>query len=300
MTNQRKAYLCAIPAVLLWSTVASAFKITLRELDVFQMLCVASVVSAAALFLIAVFQRKVPLILRQTRRDLLRSAGMGFLNPFLYYTILFKAYDLLPAQQALPLNYTWPIVLTLLSAPLLKQRLQPRALVALCISFCGVVVIASKGNLSTFGFSDPAGCLLALASAVIWALFWIGALRDRRDPVIRLFMNFVFGSAFALVALIILSSAPPLSVATLAGAAYIGLFEMGVTFVLWLNALRLSEKSARVGNIAYLAPFLSLVFIHVIVGEHIHPSSVVGLTLIVAGILVQTTSHRRNTNRSHA
>ena len=34
----------------------------------------------------------------------------GFLNPFLYYIILFKAYSLLPAQEALSLNYTWPLV----------------------------------------------------------------------------------------------------------------------------------------------------------------------------------------------
>ncbi len=289
MTNQQKAYLCAVPAVLLWSTVASAFKVTLRELDVLQMLCIASVVSASVLFVIALVQRKAALVFRQTRRDLLRSAGMGFLNPFLYYVVLFKAYDLLPAQQALPLNYTWPIVLTLLSAPLLKQRIKPRGFAALCISFCGVTVIASKGNLSAFALSDPAGYLLALASAVVWALSWIATLRDRRDPIIRLLTNFVFGSCFATAALLLFSTIPPLSVTAAAGAAYIGLFEMGVTFVLWLHALRLSEQNARVSNLAYLAPFLSLLFIHVIVGEHIHPSSVIGLLLIVAGILAQGT-----------
>ena len=45
MHNQRKAYLYGLVTVLLWSTVASAFKLSLRHLDVAQLLLYASGVS---------------------------------------------------------------------------------------------------------------------------------------------------------------------------------------------------------------------------------------------------------------
>jgi len=71
------------------------------------------------------------------------------------------------------------------------------------------------------------------------------------------------------------------------GVIYIGLFEMGITFVLWLNALKNAENTAKVSNLVYLSPFLSLLFVSIAVGEKILISTFVGLTLIIGGILIQ-------------
>jgi drug/metabolite transporter (DMT)-like permease len=73
----------------------------------------------------------------------------------------------------------------------------------------------------------------------------------------------------------------------LAGAAYVGCFEMGITFVCWISALRYARNTAQVSSLIFLSPFLSLVVIHFLVGEPIYPSTVVGLILIVAGIILQ-------------
>ena len=68
------------------------------------------------------------------------------------------------------------------------------------------------------------------------------------------------------------------------GGAYVGAFEMGFTFVLWLTALKLTTVTARVANLIFLAPFLSLVLIHFVLGEHVAPATFVGLVLIVGGL----------------
>ena len=73
----------------------------------------------------------------------------------------------------------------------------------------------------------------------------------------------------------------------LAAAAYIGLFEMGVTFMLWSAAMRTATRVALVGNLIFLAPFLSLVFIQLVLGERVHPATVLGLCLIVPAALYQ-------------
>ncbi|EHR78811.1 permease [Thermococcus litoralis DSM 5473] len=44
--------------------------------------------------------------------------------------------------------------------------------------------------------------------------------------------------------------------------------------------------SFRKSNLAYLVPFLSLLFIHFLVGEEIAPTTIVGLILIVGGIII--------------
>ena len=124
MENQKQAYIYAILAVLIWSTVASAFKISLRYLDFLQLLFYASIVSIIILLIILLIQNKAVLLKKYSKKDYLHSALLGFLNPFMYYVVLFKAYSLLPAQEAQPLNYTWPIMLVLLAFPLLKQKIK--------------------------------------------------------------------------------------------------------------------------------------------------------------------------------
>ena len=287
MRDQKKAYLYAIATVLLWSTVASAFKITLRYLDPLQLLFYASLASACTLALAAVIQGKGSLIFSYSKRQYLKSLLLGLLNPSLYYVILFNAYDLLPAQEAQPLNYTWAITLSLLSIPLLRQRIKPQEILAGLTCYSGVLVISTRGNVLDFRLSDPLGVMLALASTIVWALYWIYNTRDDRDAVVGLFLNFTFALPFVFILCLLFSDIRIADLNGLMGAAYVGVVEMGVAFVFWLVALRLSETTARVANLIFISPFVSLVFIHFLVGEAILPSTPIGLVLIVGGLLIQ-------------
>ncbi len=287
MTQQGRAYLYALIAVLLWSTIASAFKISLRYLEPIQLLLYAGSVSTLLLTVILVVQGKLRLIFCCTPRQYAMSLFLGLLNPFLYYLVLLQAYQLLPAQQAQPLNYTWAITLALLSVPLLGQKLRLVELGALLLSYAGVVVIATEGKPFSLHFTDGTGVALALASTIIWALYWIYNTRDKRDPVVALLVNFLCSFPFVLGYCLIFSELvwPPLP--GLLGAVYIGFFEMGACFVLWLFALRYAENTARISSLIFLSPFVSLFFIHFLVGEEILPATFAGLLLIVAGLLWQ-------------
>ncbi len=217
------------------------------------------------------------------RKENLRSAYLGLLV-ILYYTVLFSAYDRLPAQEAQALNYTWPLMLVLLSIPLLGKRPGARTVLGLSIGFIGALIVATKGNLTGLNFSDPMGVTLGLGSAVIWASYWLLNLRDKRHLVEKTFWNFLFGFAYILAVLAPSGGLAVPSVEGLAGAVYVGLFEMGLTFLLWYRAVE--GDMAFASNLAYLVPFLSLFFISVVIGERIAPSTVVGLAMIVGGILL--------------
>jgi drug/metabolite transporter (DMT)-like permease len=292
MTKQKEAYLYALVTVLLWSTAASAFKISLRYLDVLPLLFYSAIVSTVVLFCCLLFQKRVNLLRTLTRRDYFHSALLGFLNPFLYYVVLFKAYSLLPAQQAQPLNFVWPITLVLLSIPLLKQKIKPVSVLAVIIGFFGVLVISTRGDIFGFRFTSPTGVILAVGSSVIWAVFWIYNVKDKRDEAVKLFLNFAFGSVFIFLSMLICARAEIPNFKGALGAVYIGLFEMGITFLVWLRALKLSRTTAHVAKLIYLVPFLSLVVIYFVVGEKILASTIVGVVFIVGGIVLQNFSTR--------
>lgn len=287
MEKEKQAFLYAIITVLLWSTVASAFKISLRYLNYLDLLFFASFVSTLTLFIICLFQKKIHLLKTFSKDDYLRSLLLGFLSPFLYYCFLFKAYSLLPAQEAQPLNFIWPITLLLLSIPLLKQKVNIKNLLAIFISFTGVFIISTRGDILGFRLTNPLGVSLAVGSSIIWSLYWIYNVKDARDETIKLFLNFLFGFILVMVAKLLFQGIHIPPALGILGGVYVGLFEMGITFLTWLKALQLFKTTAQITNFIYLVPFFSLLVIHFVVGEKILPSSVIGLIFIVIGILLQ-------------
>lgn len=287
ISKQQRAYLYATVAVVSWSTIPTAFKLSLRHLGVLPLLFYASFVSTIFLLVYVLSTGKLALLKDFSRGDYLRSALLGFLNPFFYYAILLKAYSLLPAQQAQPLNFVWPITLVLLSIPVLKQKIKLRSILAVFISFIGVVVISTEGRVLALRFTSPTGVGLALGSTIIWSLFWIYNVRFGRDEACQLFVGFVFGTVFVLLAMLLFAQLEIPDPRGIAGAAYIGLFEMGLTFLCWLRALKLAKTTAHVVNLIYLVPFLSLVVVYFVLGEEILLATVVGLVFIIGGIILQ-------------
>ncbi len=293
MKKQRKAYLYALSTIALWSTVASACKLSLEYLRPAELVFYSALTSTIVLGGIVCWKRKIHLVKELTIADWILSCKLGFLNPFLYYLVLFKAYDLLPAQQAQPLNYTWAITLSLLSVPLLKQKLGKQQLIAILICYFGVLVISTNGNPLSLHFDNPAGVLLALLSTLFWSLYWIANTRDSRDPVVGLFMNFLCATPCVAIYVLMFEQVHIPDIRGVAGAVYLGFFEMGVAFLLWLTAMKLTESAAKIANLIFLSPFLSLVFIYFLVGEEIMPSTLAGLLFIVAGLIVQGRGAKR-------
>jgi drug/metabolite transporter (DMT)-like permease len=288
MDKTRQSYIYAGLAILFWSTVPTAFKISLAELDILTMLTIASLTSMMVLLIVVIAQNKIGLIKQSTPKELLNSAILGFINPFIYYLILLKAYQLLPAQVAQPLNMIWPIILVFLSVPILRQKIEPKSFLALFISFAGVYIISSQGKPFGVGNSNLTGVLLATGSSVFWAFYFILNVRDKRDEAIKLLLNFVCGSAYLVVAMLITGKwhVVPLFKGV-AASVYIGIFEMGITFLFWLKALQMARTTDKVSNLVYLAPFLSLIFVHFILHETVYYTTPLGLILIISGIFYQ-------------
>lgn len=293
MNNQSKAYSLALISIAFWATMGTAFKLTLNYLNPGMLLLIATFTAFIFLGLVILLKGKLVTLKQLTYKQTINSALMGLFNPFLYYLVLFEAYNRIPAQEGVALNYIWPLVLVIFSIIFLKQHITLMSLLAILISFFGTVVIAMHGNFTEIKFSNTLGVMLAIGSAFFWASFWIINMKDPREAIVKMFVNFGFGAAYILCWNVYKNNMilPPVN--GLIGALYIGIFEMGLTFVLWLTALKLSTHTARVSNLVFISPFVSLLLVSFIIGEKILLSTLIGLVIIVSGIVIQQYSQWR-------
>lgn len=285
MKQENKAIVCAGVAVLSWSTVASAFKIALSHLTSFELLLIASCTALLIFTCTLSLQKKWSLVRSLSRKQWGRFVWMGLLNPVLYYLVLFRAYDLLPAQIAQPINYTWPIVLLVLLSLFAGQPIPKKKYIGMFLSFGGVACISfGAGSLGGEPIS-VAGILLAVLTAFLWASYWIVTNRyNDVDGTVALFAGFLFGTFYLVIGAFVVG----ISIHSLSGllsGMYVGAFEIGIPFACFGYAMRKTNNPALVNQMCYLSPFLSLFFIHAVLGEQIVFSTYIGLLLIVSGIV---------------
>ncbi|MGM0984638.1 MAG: DMT family transporter [Pseudomonadota bacterium] len=284
MTGDRQAMLFGLGAVALWSTVATAFKVALGYMSPLALMWIASLVSWALMGVLVARQGLLGQALRHGWRT---AAWAGLMNPVAYYLVLFGAYDRLPGQEAMALNYTWALAMAFLAVPILGQRLTRIDVLAGLIAYAGVWVIATRGAVFDVAFADPLGVGLALASTLLWALYWLLNARDHRPPLVAQWQNFSVGVP---VLTVLLLAGPGLSWhgwTALGAGIYVGLFEMGIAFVLWQLAVHRVSRTAKVSNLIFLSPPVSLLLLFLVVGEPILPSTLVGLVLILGGLGLQ-------------
>ncbi|MDV6317568.1 DMT family transporter [Chromohalobacter sp. HP20-39] len=284
MTGDRRAIACGLVAVGLWSTVATAFKLALETMRPVELIWLAVLVSWALIGGLVIAQGHAREALTHGWRTALWA---GLMNPVAYYLVLFAAYDRLPGQEAMALNYTWALTMALLAVPLLKQRLTLMDIVAGLVAYAGVWTIATRGDVWQIAFADGLGVALALVSTLIWALYWLFNARDARAPLVAQWQNFSVGIP---VLTAIVWFGPGFEWhgwLSLGAGIYVGLFEMGIAFVFWQLAVHQVSRTAKVANLIFLSPPISLFLLHWVVGEPILISTLVGLVLILAGLALQ-------------
>lgn len=285
-----RAYVYAGLTLAMWATVATAFKLTLAVATVIQTLWVSTLVSCMALISICAVQGQICELVPSLRRSLKVTVAAAVLNPVAYYLILFEAYDRLPAQLAQPINITWTIVLALMAGLILKQPVRWVDYVAALIGFLGVLIIVSQGDLNFVSSADWWGVFLAVGSTVIWAGYWTLNVVDQREPLVGMTLNFLL--AMPLIGVLWWLEGggwPPVD--GWLGGAYIGLFEMSLAFYCWSLALKATDNTAKISNLIFLSPFISLQLIGWILGESIHVTTYLGLIVILSGIIWQQRWH---------
>ena len=292
LLHKRREYIYAIGAVFCWSTAATAFKIALELVDIYQLLFIATGFASLILIALGLFKFGAVELLECFHRHWKLTLLAGLINPVVYYNLLFQAYDMLPAQVALSINYSWSIVLTLMSGVVLRQKVYKVDYLVAGASYFAVVIIATQGDLKSLYGSNMIGVVIALLSTFAWAFYWILTIKDPRESLKGLCLNFIVALPLTGVTCYVFSDFE-FSFEGFLAASYVGTIEMALGFLLWSSALKLSTSTSRISNLMFLSPFISLVFIRLILEENIKISTFFGLAVIIVGLLVQQRAHSR-------
>jgi len=155
----------------------------LTDLNNLQVLFFTNLFAFLSLFVIVLFQKKKAIIQAYTKKDYLTFAWMGLLAVYLYTFFFYGVLQLLPAQEALIINYLWPIMVMVFAVLILKEQITSRKILGIICSFLGVAIVITKGNFFALQFGNALGILSAIAGAVVFSLFSVLGKKQNYDKL---------------------------------------------------------------------------------------------------------------------
>lgn len=287
MTNRQKSYFYIILVILSWASGPVVVKLLTKNFNSLQANFFVALFATFGLFLTILFQNRLSLLRGYSKKDFGTMARMGFLGCFLYPVFLFGAFWFAPAQEAFTINYLWPIFVVIFAIPILKEKFSFRKVFGVLFGFVGVYVVISGGEILTPSFNYLRGDILAGLAACSWGLFSVLGKKLPYEKFSSMLIYYCFGFIFVAIAVLFFSHIPIPSKNDLMLLAYLGAWINGMAYVFWFKALEYGD-TAKMANFVFLVPFVSLIFIYLIIGEKILWSSAIGLIIIVMGILVQS------------
>jgi drug/metabolite transporter (DMT)-like permease len=220
-------------------------------------------------------------------KDYAIMAGLGFIGLFLYSGLYYYGLTQLSSQEACIVNYLWPMMLVLFSTIILKEKLTVVKAVAMISSFIGVVIL-SVGS----GSSGNGNVMLGIGSCVIaaacYGLFSVLNKKANYDQNIAMMVMWLIVAVCSAVFGLAIEDWKPVVGVQWLGMLWMGVVVNAIAYLIWALALNADKNSARIANLAYLTPFLSLIISAVVLKEQIQGRALIAFVFIIGGILLQT------------
>jgi len=231
-------------------------------------------------------QRNLRILREYTFKDIIIQVGLGVLGLSLYTALYNFGIERLSAQNANIINYLWPLMIILFSIPILKEKLTLRKTIAVLLSFFGLIIVATGGNLSGIEMGNFPGVFACVGAAVCFGLFSVLNKKTNYNQFVGMMIFFGITAALSGVGFLLVGDVQPLTLTQVGGLVWLGLAGNAISYLTWALALK-DGDTAKISNLAYTIPFLTIILSAVMLGENIYIYSVVGLLLIVSGILIQ-------------
>ncbi len=282
-----KNYVYAFLTVFIWATMAAVVKLLLSDIPNLQTLSVSSVFAFLFLFIINIKTKKIKEIRKYSAKDYTIMAGLGFLGLFMYSALYYYGLKQLTSQEACILNYLWPIMLVVFSSIILKEKLTLIKWVAMICSFLGIIILSTGSGSSASGntYSGIASCIIA---AACYGLFSVLNKKADYDQNIAMMIIWLVVTICSAILGVFTETWIPIEGTQWLGIIWLGVVIDAVAYLLWALALKGSDNTAEIANLAYLVPFLSLIVSAVLLGEKIKIRAVIALIFIVGGISLQS------------
>lgn len=289
----KKEYIYTFVSIFLWSTTATVTKLLLGNLNSMQILLVGSLFAFIFLFIVNLIKGNFKDIKQYKLKDYLQIFIIGILGTFLYNLFLYLGIDTLEASQAFIINYLWPIMTVVFACIILKEKMTLRKVIAIILSFTGVIIVTAKGDLLNIEKNSIIGAIYCVLAAVSYGLFSVLNKQKGYDKFLSMMLYYLSSFIISLIYIVFSKNAISLQLNEILGLTWIGLFTSATAFTSWALALEKGD-TAKISNLAYITPFLSLIWTALILKESFNIYSVLGLVVIVLGIFIQMKDKKEN------
>ncbi|MFZ5884688.1 MAG: DMT family transporter [Chloroflexota bacterium] len=280
-------YLEALFAVVVWGASFIATKVALQ--DVSPVTVVWLRFSMGVLILGAAVAMRGEFALPR-RSEWAYFALLGFLGITFHQWLQSNGLQTSEAGTTAWIVATTPVFMAMLGRFILKERLDWLKTLGIFLAFAGVLLVVSKGNLSSVSvgrFGAP-GDKLILVSAVNWAVFSVLSRRGLKAYPAGLMMFYVMTLGWLFTSLLFFAGGNIAEVSGLTfngwlGIAFLGVFCSGLAYIAWYDALQ-ALSAAQTGVFLYIEPLVAVVVAFFVLGEPVTLVSLLGGGVILFGV----------------
>ncbi len=290
-----KSYIYAGITVLIWSTLATVAKIVLYDIPNFEALAFSGFSAFLFLLIINIINGSIKEMKKYKAKDYLIMTGLGFLGLFMYNALYYYGIFVLSSQEACILNYLWPMMIVVFACVILKEKITAKKITALIMSFAGIVVL-SLGSASA-SENKLFGIIACIAAAVCYGLFSVLNKKHNLNQSITMMWFWLIVAICSLFAGLLFEKWQEISGVQFIGIAWLGIVVNAIAYLLWAIALKNADDSAKIANLAYLVPFLSIIISAVVLKEQMSINTVIAAALIVGGIILQAVNIKKPAER---
>jgi drug/metabolite transporter (DMT)-like permease len=237
-------------------------------------------------FALPELRKKWPLL---SFRDWKIIAALGFTGGGVHLGLQWLGLHYTSATSGILYLSTTPVFIMLMSMPL-GERVGARQWIGVLVSFCGVFLIATRGEPAKLSFNI--GDLMALASMMMWAGYTV-LLRLRRDPldtVEILAMVCLFGLLFMAPWLsweLVFNPRLELSAGGYLAVLYSAIGSFLLAYTGWGYVVK-RMGAVRAGVTMHLMPAFGVILSALFLAEYPRWFHVAGIALVLAGVALSS------------
>lgn len=294
--SNRLAYAMLASSVVLWGGSSVVGKFVGRALPPFTVGGIRIGLAAAVMLYFVMRQQGFSL---PQRRDWPMVIALGLLGIFGCNALFHLAIQYTTATNTALIAAWAPLVITLLSAVLLKEKLTKWQAAGFVISFLGVVTVITKGSWNTLvNLNFNIGDVIMIGNPIFWGLYTVFTrkLVERYSPlVLATYANLVAAMAFAPLGIYQLAAAQSdirVTAIDLGALAYLGLMGSSVAVIWWNKGIG-KVGASRAGIFMNGAPVTAMLLSAILLGEKIALPQILGAAMVITGVYLNSYTRQR-------
>jgi drug/metabolite transporter (DMT)-like permease len=273
-------------AVVVWGASFIATKIALEELAPLSIILLRLIIASILLAVLAIYSNKSFVLSWKNHSNIFILALIAAFHLWIQVTGM---------QYTTAANTGWiigtaPIFMAIVGFVVFKESLSPIRIFGILLAFFGLLMLISKGDLSSIDFLSNKGDFLILASAFTWSIY--SAVNKKISLSYSPLLTVLF--LFVMMAIIIspfsINTASIRSVISLSTKGwftilFLGIFCSGIAYVLWAQALK-EMDSVTVGAFLYFEPFVTVFAAWLLLKEEITFIMILSGVVISIGVML--------------